>query len=244
MNNPQQSKAVLFRTEGEVTFGIYKLWIDPSDPTQDRNPKLFIGSRRLELTSPFITISINDPAVRETPPAVAKNGESVSIEYDPESKVWTLKSSIRHIGFVITSTKPIDSLQTQGFKPSKGYREDMLLIRENDEFVPRRLKLEDASTPCVSVTAGDFDNDMDVDLYLVCTGPTENFPNILYENDGNGNFVKIPNGGGAEGSGRGRGNQAVTADFDRDGFLDLFLYQWSRFLSIRRRRAHISCSII
>jgi hypothetical protein len=137
--------------------------------------------------------------------------------------VWTFKSSVRRIGFVITSTKPVDSIQPQGFKPSKGHLPDMLMIRDKEHFVPRRLETPDDSTACVSLAAGDFDNDGDVDLYLVCTERTKNAPNILYENDGNGNLVKVPKAGGAEGSRQGRGNQVVTADFDRDGFLDLFV---------------------
>jgi hypothetical protein len=64
---------------------------------------------------------------------------------------------------------------------------------------------------------------MDMDLYLVCAGMTQNSPNILYENDGAGHFVKVFHAGGAEGSALGKGNQVSSADYDRDGFLDLFV---------------------
>jgi hypothetical protein len=64
---------------------------------------------------------------------------------------------------------------------------------------------------------------MDLDLYLVCTGPVENLPNRLYENDGHGNFALVPNAGGAAGSKLGRGDVVAVADYDRDGFLDLFI---------------------
>ena len=215
--------SVLFRTEGDVTLGIYPLWPGPSALVKEITPQLFIGSRTLELKDRTITILSQDPAVREPAPAVTEHSDSISIEFHPELKDWTLKSSVHRFTIVIMSTKPIDSIQTQGFKPSKGDLPDVLLIRENDKFVPQRLEITEDSTACISVVAGDFDNDGDNDLYLVCTGPTENFPNILYENDGNGNFVQIPRAGGAEGSARGRGNQAITADFDRDGFLDLFV---------------------
>ncbi len=228
-NGPKDSKAVLFRTKGEVTFGIYRPWMDPTDPARETKPQLFIGSKRLELTDPIMTISPNEPTVREPAPAVTKIGDSISIEFDPKSKIWTFKSSVERIGFVITSTKPIDSIQSQGFNPSKGHLPDMLMIREKNDFVPGRLEGTNASTACVSVAAGDFDNDGDVDLYLVCTELTKNAPNILLENDGNGNFVKVPKAGGAEGSRQGRGNQVVTADFDRDGFLDLFVTNGAGF---------------
>lgn len=35
---------------------------------------------------------------------------------------------------------------------------------------------------CSGVVVGDFDNDMDQDVYLVCFGGVENFVNLFYEN--------------------------------------------------------------
>ena len=76
---------------------------------------------------------------------------------------------------------------------------------------------------CISVVAGDFDNDMDMDLYMACKGPIKNLPNRLLENDGKGGFQVVPEAAGAAGSELGRSDVAVTADYDRDGFLDLFV---------------------
>ena len=45
----------------------------------------------------------------------------------------------------------------------------------------------DTPTACRSVAAADFDNDMDIDFYLVCRNPVANIPNRLYENSGTGN---------------------------------------------------------
>ncbi len=50
-----------------------------------------------------------------------------------------------------------------------------------------------------------------------------NLPNRLYENDGNGNMTEISGAGGAEGSVNGRGQSVTMADYDRDGYLDLFV---------------------
>ncbi|MBI4550218.1 MAG: VCBS repeat-containing protein, partial [Candidatus Omnitrophica bacterium] len=62
----------------------------------------------------------------------------------------------------------------------------------------------------------DFDNDDDLDLYLV------NYlgANALYVNQGNGSFQKSTNSGTAD---AGRGVAAAAADFNQDGFNDLFL---------------------
>lgn len=83
---------------------------------------------------------------------------------------------------------------------------------------------------CVSVTAGDFDNDMYVDLYLACRTGASNIANVLYHNNGNGTFTAVPNAGGAAGpiglaiaDGVGTADSVVTGDYDVDGFLDLFV---------------------
>jgi hypothetical protein len=74
-----------------------------------------------------------------------------------------------------------------------------------------------------SVVAGDFDNDMDVDLYIVATGERRNAPNVLYENLGNAVFKRVPDAGGAAGTLLGRGDCVAMADYDADGFLDPFV---------------------
>ena len=101
---------------------------------------------------------------------------------------------------------------------------DRLLLQTPSGFVdaPRNPAL-DARTACDSVVAGDFDNDMDMDVYIVCRGQVQNRPNVLLQNDGHGVFRVVPFAGGAAGSTAGRGDSAVSADFDNDGFLDLFI---------------------
>ncbi len=61
-----------------------------------------------------------------------------------------------------------------------------------------------------SVVAADFDNDMDVDLYLVRASRTSNQPNLLYENLGDGSFRAVPDAGGAQGSTVGLGSDVTT----------------------------------
>jgi hypothetical protein len=57
----------------------------------------------------------------------------------------------------------------------------------------------------------------------VCSQQAQNLPNRLYENVGDGRFAVVAEAAGAAGSRLGRGDIAVTADYDRDGFLDLFV---------------------
>lgn len=82
---------------------------------------------------------------------------------------------------------------------------------------------------CVSVVAADFDNDMDQDIYMVCRGGIENIANVFLQNDGNGNFTEVFSHGAEGGIGAGirsgwaQGENVVTADYDLDGKIDLFV---------------------
>ncbi len=68
----------------------------------------------------------------------------------------------------------------------------------------------------MGVTAGDYDNDGDVDLYVTNVGP-----NILLRNDGGGRFVDVTRDAGV-----GDAHWSTSAaflDYDADGDLDLYV---------------------
>ena len=110
-------------------------------------------------------------------------------------------------------------------------QQDIMLYSEKERYIDKTIQAGlNFPTACQSVTAGDFDNDMDMDLYLSCVSATVNLPNIYYENRGDGTFVKKDSGGGAPGfSGEvcltdyNSGERIAVADYDNDGFLDIFL---------------------
>ena len=82
---------------------------------------------------------------------------------------------------------------------------------------------------------GDYDNDGDLDLYVVNSGNIEdNKSNILYKNNGDETF-SISTGEAklwASGNGIGRGDGASFEDFNDDGFLDLYITNgWGRPVS-------------
>ena len=64
----------------------------------------------------------------------------------------------------------------------------------------------------------DYDNDGDVDLFVANASDEDNF---LYRNDGNGNFTKITEGVVVNDNGHSHGSG--WADFDNDGWIDLFV---------------------
>ncbi|MBK9132728.1 MAG: CRTAC1 family protein [Gammaproteobacteria bacterium] len=220
-NKPGESSTIAFISEGSITVEIHRPWMDPSDPASANRPMLYLGERQQELPEEALTVSPDDESIGALPPAGA--GEGIFLHYDRAARTWTLRSSIASIGYKLASTEPVSSIHTEGFKPSNGRLEDRLLINDGKKFTARKGPDSGNPAACSSVAAGDFDNDMDIDLYLVCSDPTQNQPNILYENDGKANFTRIEQAGGAAGSERGRGNQVSVADYDRDGFLDLFV---------------------
>ncbi len=79
-----------------------------------------------------------------------------------------------------------------------------LLLNTGSVFVDATgLAGLDAPTSCQRGVAADFDNDMDLDLYLICTTTSNNLPNLLYENVGDAVFVPVSEAGGQRAAQRG-----------------------------------------
>lgn len=174
------------------------------------------------------------PAVMVLDPAGSYVGSAgpVDASYDSTSNRWELSiaGANERAYIVVETVEPVTDLEVFGL--------------DTPEYpIPPRLLKNYASgaafdysagfsqpISCVSAAAGDFDNDTDQDLYLVCRNGVENLPNRLYENQGDGSFVMVEGAGGGEGlvgfgltSGVGVGEAVTVADYDADGFLDLFI---------------------
>jgi hypothetical protein len=215
-----EPKEIRFHTSGDVTFSMYMPWADPSDP-ENVPPPVFPGQLSpLTANGCSFRLSHSDPLVQH---GVVLPDRSISVEYNNREDEWIIRISYPAINFIATAANPIDQVKTVGFTSSKGALTDVLLVKGRDRFEPYAASGISAATASRSVVAGDFDNDMDIDLYVVCTEPTRNIPNILYENDGTGHFTEVSDAGGAAGSNEGRGDRVSIGDYDRDGFLDLFV---------------------
>lgn len=214
LSSKDSSPTIQFTTGGEVSFEVFPPWV-VSEITD--------GSTTWKTYDTSFSLSLNTKA-REF--MTSKSLEGVlSIQLSSDGLVSVTNKSSTLACFIATSTTPIYHLQTVNSKPAEVENTQMLVLQQSDGgFMARPLPLRLETHPgCHSVAAGDFDNDMDVDVYLVSKGLVINAPNILLENDGNGNFVAVSNAGGAAGSQIGLGDVVVTTDYDRDGFLDLFI---------------------
>jgi hypothetical protein len=225
LKSNEDSKALSFKSKGKLTLKIFATWLDPSTP-QKEIPSMLVGKNaRIPIDGRSILLDPLDSSFHIE--GALPNDPGVYIGYDFQQHQWRLHSSMPEINFTISSTEPVSQVQTAGINnASKLGLKDYLLLKASGDATEGFIStpIEDNTTSVSqSVVAGDFDNDMDVDIYIVCASASQNLPNRLYENDGAGRLKRVPDAGGASGSLRGKGNQVVSADYNRDGFLDLFV---------------------
>ncbi len=213
-------KGVQFATRGVVTFTILPTWKMSSHLIR-------IGARGTRPGDNTFTLSPNDPAVQGIATHTPGVDLGAYVGWDPLTGTWKVLLSspdVRPVNILAESTLPVDSVKTINFKSTDPGVADQFLVQTDSGFADTSISAGfGASTACPAVAAGDFDNDMDVDLYLACTGTVTNFANLLYENLGGGRFRSVPQAGGAAGTLDGRADAVAVADYNNDGFLDLFV---------------------
>jgi len=209
-----------FNSSGDVTIDLSALEIPPED--------IFIGSSGFNPTDNTFTLSSENTNVEGIFNHSAGEDRGIYISYDSTTQTWQILASspnFLRVSSVVTSTEPITELTSIGFDDSAAPDPNQLLFSSDEGFEDRSDSsgINDISRDAGSVVTGDFDNDRDVDIYIVATKSSRNQPNILYDNQGDGTFVAVESAGGALGSEAGIGDSAITADYNNDGFLDLFV---------------------
>jgi hypothetical protein len=235
------NKGFRFVTSGKVKFDMD--WNKQDLRTTTKFTRIEIGAGGLNPAGIPFTLDPANPAVHSMPPAPTALADIpvMRIGYDPATRTWTtivhvqltaadpVVFSVAYI--MVDSTATISNVAGIGLTTLDKPGRPTLLMNHPGGFIDETVSAGLASPiQCASVTAGDFDNDMDVDLYLACRTGASNTPNILYENLGDGTFRKVSGAGGAAGpvgvavaSGAGTAETVVTADYNVDGFLDLFV---------------------
>jgi hypothetical protein len=107
-----------------------------------------------------------------------------------------------------------------------GPRTTMKLYRNNHDGMFSDVTREaglDVELYGIGVTAGDYDNDGHEDIYV-----TTNGQNRLFHNDGQGSFTDVTEAAGLGGYSS-LSTSALWFDYDRDGYLDLFVCNYVKW---------------
>ena len=221
-----------FQTSGEVEFELR------SAPAQTLlSPgNIHIGTSGLTPLKRIFTLNQDISGIHKTINFAPDKQFSVYIKRS-EDNIWVLNilanaewaSANLHeplqITVKITSTEKIDKLSSRGVEINPKFAADRLLMNVdgalNEEGDTRGVN--EPLMDSVSVVAGDFDNDMDLDLYVVSSTSIKNMENKLLINDGHGQFKSVNRAGGAPGTRTGVGDAVAKVDYDMDGFLDLLV---------------------
>lgn len=221
-----------------VTPGILSIDISPKDHLGGQArwelEEIYIGADGIHPDELPVQLDSTQVGIYPLEPGV----DGILIGYDDFAGEW----EVRIVNAVptpaeieIDSSADITAVTVVGFEPFVSDRQQVLLKKSGPSFVDVS---ESAGVPgdknCFSVVAADFDNDMDVDVYLACGLPSGFAPNLLLENDGTGVFTAVTGSGGATGTVQGRSDVVTTADMNNDGFLDLLVtqgrgYTWGAF---------------
>ena len=190
-----------------------------------------------------ITNNTNRPSLVLAPDSSGVTGlkanrtaRGIYIGYDNNTQTWQVRLSSNNseiVRSVVESTTNISNVAPIDFSNrdlnNRGLTDQLWLNSNNGNFVNVSNSAGFTQpTLSQSAVAGDFDNDKDLDIYVANAYISSDRPNLLYENRGDGTFKIVPQAGGAAGTSLGPlhldfqlGERLATADYNRDGFLDI-----------------------
>lgn len=190
-------------------------------PIKSPQDKIFLGQNRVPANANPVPLAFDDSRVLGINPGTPGVERALYLGRDPAGDTWQLDlASDREefINVVVQSASPIQILDAP--KNEYGFADAMLIQNEaagiDAKVLSNQLKGRGA-------VAGDFDNDGDLDLYVVRSGTAVNQANVLLENIGGGQYRPWSRDAGVLGTLRGVGDNVSLVDYDEDGFLDLFL---------------------
>jgi hypothetical protein len=135
------------------------------------------------------------------------------------------KAKHQEVAVSIASTVAIADVKVIGDPPAPEEAPARLFMNRNGKLVEEgeKRRVNARAVSAMSVVAGDFNNDMHLDLFVVASGDIGKQENLLLLNRGDGTFDVVAGAGGAAGDAVGVGDSVTTADFDGDGCLDLLV---------------------
>lgn len=225
----EQAAGITFRTTGKVNYEIAPM----EPPGALHAASVHIGGQGKHPDELKFALSPESPDIHGTvPPLPGRAGVYLGLL---SKDCWEVKvspgtadpqaSSHLQIALRIDSDSPINQVEAAGGMIRPEEAAQRLLMNRNGKLVEEGDKRGINKRPiaAVNVVAGDFDNDMNLDLFLVGSGDVGKQSNMLLRNLGRGQFEVIELAGGAAGPMTGVGDSVTAVDFDGDGFLDLLV---------------------
>ena len=221
-----KKQGMRFRTEGQIEIGYV---LQTSDTRGNNYDPSLIRLGRSKQTIPALPyrLDVNDHRLEGKPDML---GAAVFL-YRNESGDLILKASLeskqlaqQRLSGIIRCSAPVRIQETWNFGRNPREFVNKLWQNRDGKFVnvTKQAGVGDAGI-CQDSLFADFDNDGDLDLYVVNGGRlVGNSANVFYRNNGNGTFTDVTEQADLSGPEIGRGNAAVAIDFDQDGDLDLF----------------------
>jgi hypothetical protein len=230
--NLTKSQGIRFVTPGDISVSVESVW--PHDWLAAKD--IFLGQRGVHPAGLEFAVSRESASATGLVSFVPGQRKGVFLGR-VGLQDWSvhvsgdLRELDRHppryqqIAIKLTSTDAISKVKLANLAESSEAAVSRLLMNREGKLQDesRAAGLEDLPIAAVSVVAGDFDNDMKLDLFLVGSNVMGKTGNVLLLNRGMGRFSIVRNAGGASGSKVGVGDSVTTADIDGDGFLDLLV---------------------
>jgi hypothetical protein len=148
---------------------------------------------------------------------------------DETTDLWHVRMShpaFFYYGGIILASSPISSIVSVDLEPPPQLGSAMLWRNEGDGTFTEVGAAAGVDVPGNYRSADwvDFDNDGWLDLFIPDKGNVAvgNGPNHLFHNKGDGTFEDVAGLVGVRGTTEGGANVSAWADYDRDGFLDLY----------------------
>ena len=145
------------------------------------------------------------------------------IEFHARPEVFGGKAKSRYLTIRIESTSPIDDVEALADGAKDEAAPARLFMNRGGNLVEESDKrgVNDIPISAANAVTADFDNDMDLDIFVLGAGDAGKTANMLLLNNGKGEFDVVRHAGGASGWLVGVGDSVTTADIDGDGFLDI-----------------------
>jgi len=221
-----------FRSPGRVTFQITPMLPPGALSAED----VFIGQQGWHPGELTFSLSPETAGVGSIAPGQTGTKTAVHIGLTPPDK-WQLQifahakegggsnRKTQQIAVKVTASESITDREVIGSKINPEEAPARLFMNRGGKLVEEgeQRGVNEHLVAGVNVVSGDFDNDMDLDLFVLASGLVGKQKNLLLLNRGDGHFESDLSAGGAAGQLSGVGDSVTTVDFDSDGFLDLFI---------------------